>query len=81
MVTLEPWANAWYAWVSAAFLDAYRTAAGPAGFLPSTEEGFAALLQLHLIDKCCYELSYELNNRPAWVGVPMAGLISLAGAR
>ena len=39
------------------------------------------LLRLHLIDKCCYEISYELNNRPAWVGVPMAGLISLAGER
>ena len=29
-----------------------------------------ALLRLHLIDKCSYELSYELNNRPAWVSVP-----------
>ncbi len=75
---LAPWAHAWYRWVSAAFLAAYRETAGQADFLPSTDEGFSALLDLHLIDKCAYEVSYELNNRPEWIDVPLAGLLALA---
>jgi maltose alpha-D-glucosyltransferase/alpha-amylase len=49
-------------------------------FLPESRDELRALLRLHLIDKCSYELSYELNNRPAWVSVPMTGLVSLARA-
>jgi maltose alpha-D-glucosyltransferase/alpha-amylase len=80
---LERWSDAWYRGASAAFLSAYMETAreGFAVFLPESRDDIRALLRLHLIDKCCYELSYELNNRPAWVGVPMAGLIGLAGAR
>jgi maltose alpha-D-glucosyltransferase/alpha-amylase len=82
---LQRWSDAWYRGASAAFLSAYMKAAREAGasavFLPESRDDIRALLRLHLIDKCCYELSYELNNRPAWVGVPMAGLIGLAGAR
>jgi maltose alpha-D-glucosyltransferase/alpha-amylase len=80
---LQRWSDAWYRGASAAFLSAYmeraRAAGASAVFLPESRNELRALLRLHLIDKCCYEMSYELNNRPAWVGVPMAGLISLAG--
>ena len=31
------------------------------------------------IETVLYELRYELNNRPDWVGVPLAGLAALAG--
>jgi len=78
VAVLRPWADGWYHWVSAAFLDAYRREAGSAAFLPKTEAAWSALLQLHLIDKCAYELGYELNNRPEWVDVPLAGLRSLS---
>jgi maltose alpha-D-glucosyltransferase/alpha-amylase len=82
---LERWGEAWYRGASAAFLSAYMTRARDAGasavFLPESRDEVRALLRLHLLDKCSYEMSYELNNRPAWVGVPMAGLISLAGVR
>jgi hypothetical protein len=27
-----------------------------------------------LLEKAIYELGYELNNRPAWVGIPLQGL-------
>jgi maltose alpha-D-glucosyltransferase/alpha-amylase len=83
--TLQRWSDAWYRGASAAFLSAYieraRDAGASAVFLPESRDELRALLRLHLIDKCCYEMSYELNNRPAWVGVPMAGLLSLAEAR
>jgi maltose alpha-D-glucosyltransferase / alpha-amylase len=78
---LEPWSEAWYRWCSAIFLGSYlgRARAEPARavFLPNSDDELRALLGLHLLDKCSYELGYELNNRPAWVGVPLTGLLSL----
>ena len=32
------------------------------------------------IDKACYELAYELDNRPDWVAIPLAGLSRLLTA-
>jgi len=37
----------------------------------------SALLDLFLIEKAAYEISYEASNRPAWIGVPLSGLSSL----
>jgi maltose alpha-D-glucosyltransferase/alpha-amylase len=75
--------DAWYRWTSALFVGAYlervRERSPHAVFLPETGAQLQSLLQLHSIDKCSYELAYELNNRPHWVGVPLAGLLSLAG--
>jgi maltose alpha-D-glucosyltransferase / alpha-amylase len=36
-----------------------------------------ALLELFLIEKAAYEISYEAANRPNWIGVPLAGLSRL----
>ena len=36
-----------------------------------------ALLDLFLIEKAAYEIAYEAANRPAWIGVPLAGLARL----
>ena len=36
------------------------------------------LLDLFLIEKAAYEVAYEASNRPAWIGVPLAGLHTLA---
>ncbi len=82
--TLAPWARLWERSMGAEFLRAYRTTARGARFLPSSEDGFRKLLAIFLLDKALYELSYELNNRPAWVRVPLLGLLSLpleAGGR
>jgi maltose alpha-D-glucosyltransferase/alpha-amylase len=64
-----------------AYLKKSRERREDAVFLPDSADELRALLRLHLIDKCSYELSYELNNRPAWVSVPIAGLLGLAGGR
>ncbi len=82
--TLEPWARLWERSMSAEFLRAYRNSALNAAFLPSSDDGFRKLLAIFLLDKALYELSYELNNRPAWVRVPLMGILSLpleAGGR
>ena len=36
------------------------------------------LLDMFLLEKAAYELTYEAANRPSWLGVPLAGLSELA---
>ncbi len=74
---LEPWARLWERSASAAFLDAYRAGIAGHGLLPESPAADDALLRAYLVDKALYELHYELNNRPAWVRIPLWGLSSL----
>jgi trehalose synthase-fused probable maltokinase len=73
---LEAWAGFWQRWTSAAFLGAYL-AAGGASLVPAGPEPLAALLDFFVLEKACYELVYELNNRPDWVRIPLHGIRSL----
>jgi trehalose synthase-fused probable maltokinase len=73
---LAPWAELWETWVSAAFLRAYLTATPGATFLPPPPD-LEVLLRAYVLDKALYELAYELNNRPAWVHIPLAGITQL----
>lgn len=75
---LEPWASAWEQIVSWAFLQAYRDAAGQAVFLPSDPLVFRRLLEGFLLDKALYEVRYELNNRPAWLRIPLLAIEALS---
>jgi trehalose synthase-fused probable maltokinase len=70
-------AQHWYSWVAAHFTHAYLSEAGSASFIPADQEQLANLLRLHLLEKAVYELSYELNNRPDWARIPLAGILSL----
>jgi maltose alpha-D-glucosyltransferase / alpha-amylase len=45
-----------------------------------TDRNRELLLRVLLLDKAFYELSYELNNRPDWVDIPLDGLIRLLQA-
>jgi maltose alpha-D-glucosyltransferase/alpha-amylase len=74
---LTPWADVWETWVSAAFLRAYLAAVQGAPFVPSDREELDLILQAFVLDKAFYELSYELNNRPDWVHIPLNGLLRL----
>jgi maltose alpha-D-glucosyltransferase / alpha-amylase len=38
------------------------------------------LLDFYLLEKTVYELSYELNNRPDWIDIPLEGLVALLNA-
>jgi len=35
------------------------------------------LLDFYLIEKCVYELGYELASRPDWAEIPLSGLVDL----
>jgi trehalose synthase-fused probable maltokinase len=74
---LEVWADRWWEWMSARFLRAYLETSGSSSFVPRSREELSALLELHLLEKAIYELSYELNNRPTWVSIPLRGIATL----
>jgi maltose alpha-D-glucosyltransferase/alpha-amylase len=70
-------ARLWYQAVSARFIASYLAIGAKADFLPQAREDIERLLQVYLLEKACYELRYELNNRPDWVEVPMQGILEL----
>ena len=76
--SLEPWAQLWERCVAAEFLRAYRQTARGAMFLPENGADFRSLLDIFTVDKALYEVLYELNARPAWVRIPLMGIMSLA---
>jgi trehalose synthase-fused probable maltokinase len=59
-----------------AFLDAYFDAVEPT-LLPAGEAAIGKLLSIFELEKAVYELRYELNNRPDWVPIPVAGIARL----
>jgi maltose alpha-D-glucosyltransferase/alpha-amylase len=75
--SLEPWARLWERTVSADFLSTYREITKASNIMPAAEEDFRRLLDACLLEKATYELMYELNNRPTWVRIPLAGILSL----
>ncbi|HUR16762.1 MAG TPA: phosphotransferase, partial [Candidatus Limnocylindrales bacterium] len=76
---LEPWANLWYLSVASAFLRAYLNEADGQPFVPTDRKELVHLLEASALQKVLYELSYELNNRPDWVTIPLRGLVDLIG--
>src|SRR3984957_5067824 len=68
------WAEAWNSWVTDRYLAKYFATEKNAPYLPATQGEIQAVLELHLLEKAIYELGYELNNRPTWVGIPLQGI-------
>jgi maltose alpha-D-glucosyltransferase/alpha-amylase len=71
---LLPWARAWTAWVRAAFVGEYLKSIGAARFVPADDREKERMLAFYQLEKCIYEIRYELNNRPDWVEIPLQGL-------
>ena len=44
----------------------------------ASPEAVPALIDLFMLEKAAYEIRYEAANRPTWVGIPIAGLHSIA---
>ena len=55
------------------FLESYLETVD-ATLLPSGEAAIERLLAVFELEKAVYELRYELDNRPDWVGIPVAGI-------
>jgi trehalose synthase-fused probable maltokinase len=56
-----------------AFLGHYLRTVDP-NLLPPGEQATANLLSVFELEKAVYELQYELDNRPDWVPIPVAGI-------
>jgi maltokinase len=59
-----------------AFLGGYLEAVDSA-LVPPGEAPTRTMLSIFELEKAVYELRYELNNRPDWVGIPVAGIARL----
>ncbi|MEA2157437.1 MAG: hypothetical protein QOE11_3577 [Solirubrobacteraceae bacterium] len=68
-----PAPGGWEEQARTAFLDAYFAAVEPT-LLPAGQAAISKLLAIFELEKAVYELQYELNNRPDWVGIPVAGI-------
>jgi maltose alpha-D-glucosyltransferase/alpha-amylase len=77
--TAACWGEFWQRWVCAAYLGAYLRTIGDSRLVPSDRQHLRILLDAYLIDKAVYELGYELNNRPTWLGIPFSGILQLIG--
>jgi trehalose synthase-fused probable maltokinase len=65
----------WEAQARARFLDGYRAAIDPS--LVPAGASMDKLLLVFELEKAVYELRYELNNRPDWVSIPVAGIVRM----
>jgi len=63
----------WMGQASAAFLAGYDEVAAAVGLASPRGRG-RGLLELLLLEKAMYELQYEVDNRPDWARIPMAGI-------
>jgi maltose alpha-D-glucosyltransferase/alpha-amylase len=70
----EDWADLWATVVGAIFLRSYLKETNGSQLVPSDRVALSIILDAYLLEKSIYELSYELNNRPDWVGIPIKGI-------
>jgi len=66
----------WESELGRVFLAAYDDAVHGSGLI-APDASLRGLLDLFLLEKALYELRYELDNRPDWVGIPLRGILSL----
>ncbi len=75
--SLSAWSDSWESAAGKSFLRAYlETAVSMPTLIPEPEQR-EPMLRALLLEKALYELLYELNNRPAWLAIPLHGLLNL----
>jgi trehalose synthase-fused probable maltokinase len=58
------------------FLGGYLQSVDPS-IVPPGSEAFDKLLSVFELEKAVYELRYELNMRPDWLPIPVAGILRI----
>jgi maltose alpha-D-glucosyltransferase/alpha-amylase len=76
---LEPAFAEWLDVTTHAFLHGYRRGVGTSRAIPADESAVVRLLLLFRIDAALKALRSELDNRPDWIGVPLAALAAMMG--
>lgn len=77
--TGTPAPEGWEQRAREAFLGGYLNTVD-ASLLPPGHAATEQLLAIFELEKAVYELRYELNNRPDWVKIPVAGILRLLEA-
>ncbi len=77
---LEPLAHDWERRSAAAFLDGYRATIAGCVSYPGKPDQAQRLLELFILEKAFYEMSYELANRPSWLRIPLEGIRAILDA-
>jgi maltose alpha-D-glucosyltransferase/alpha-amylase len=74
--------TAWEDRARRAFLAGYRAVASASAvpLAPASEPALLRACAAFELEKACYELRYELNNRPDWVVIPLAGIARILTA-
>jgi maltose alpha-D-glucosyltransferase/alpha-amylase len=67
----------WEHVAAAAFMEGYVAALEGVASVPVDAAQMHSLIDLFLIEKALYELRYEMNNRPDWLPIPVAGLMGI----
>jgi maltokinase len=65
----------WESRARAEFLAGYRSTIDPT--LVPSGAAMDKLLAVFELEKAVYELRYELNHRPDWLRIPVAGLLRM----
>ena len=71
---LSPWLNRWQLYAGSVFLYAWLERLGDSPLIPQQHSDLATMLRAFLLEKAVYEIGYELNNRPGWLEIPLAGV-------
>jgi maltose alpha-D-glucosyltransferase/alpha-amylase len=74
---LEQWADGWYRWVSAVFLDEYMHVVRASDLLPHNDDALRTLFTAYMIQKALIEIEYEIEHRPDWLRIPVVGILAL----
>jgi maltose alpha-D-glucosyltransferase/alpha-amylase len=70
----------WRHRVSAEFLKSYLSAAD-LRLLPTDRNDLQLLFEMGMLERTLYELGFELDHRPDWVGIPLTDLREILEAR
>jgi maltose alpha-D-glucosyltransferase/alpha-amylase len=76
---LDALTSAWYTTAAHAFLHGYLETVETAPFVAGDDKEIVAALDTYGLEKALYEVDYELRSRPEWAGVPLRGVLRLAG--
>ena len=70
-------AEAWRQRAVDGFRAAYRKAMRGCPAYPTSKSQARRMLAFFTLEKAIYEISYELANRPAWVDIPLRGVLGV----
>jgi len=71
---LAPLAAEWERRSIESFMAGYEETMAGASSYPSSQRRAEQILDLFVLEKAFYEMSYEIANRPSWVRIPLEGI-------